>query len=269
MPPNRSRAAFTLVDVTVALAVVAVLVTLAPAASMQQRNAARRMTNSTQLRGIHQACVFYAQGNKSNCPGLAGDSSILPADQIPWSTRDGRHAASRFALLLIANAFTPEYMINPADSGAREFEIPQDLENPNAVKQDLLTVEHFSYAVLAIDKQGEGPRALDRRAEWSETINTMAVVLSDRNTGPDAEDQISSPWTDPGQGVWRGTVVHNDNSTMFETSPVILDTQYSDGPRNERDHLFKATGPSDALMSIYRDDRNREVQVPRDRDDLM
>ena len=253
------RRGTSLVDVLAAVTVIAVAGSMSLASSSENRRTAKQMTNSTHLRGIHQACVIYAQGNKSKFPGLDATGDILPGDQIPWRTTGGQYMASRFVIMLRAHMFTPEYMINPADH-AIEFEFPDDERRDG--NQDLLDTNHFSYSGLQIDS---GVADKGRRAEWAETINTEAVVMSDRNTGPDTNRQVSSVWTEYGSGHWRGTYVRNDNSTVFEPTHVVDHTRYADGQANANDNLFVAAGPSDAMMTFHKDAGGREAQAPRDR----
>ncbi|MEM9111375.1 MAG: hypothetical protein AAGC72_15275, partial [Planctomycetota bacterium] len=62
---------FNIVHLAVALLCVVVFVTIAVAVSeTNTRKPARRMQNSTQLRGIHQGLVTYASGNQNWFPGL-------------------------------------------------------------------------------------------------------------------------------------------------------------------------------------------------------
>lgn len=207
--------------VSVALAVVLPLVIaiLLPALGAARRTA-RQMTNSTQMRGIHQAMVVYAQSNRSQYPGL--DQSGNPVDVT---------VENRFKILLDANFFTPEYIINPQDSSKTKW--------PG---HGTFNVDNYSYSMLDVSEPG------GRRDEWRETLNTMAVVLSDRNTGSNSTTQVSSIWTSPNSGDWRGSIAHNDNSTMFETTHRVYQTQYGGANPNNDDNLFDATDTDDAMM---------------------
>ncbi|MEM6394642.1 MAG: hypothetical protein AAF797_17895 [Planctomycetota bacterium] len=257
---GRSVRGFGLMELLVVLGVLVVLGSVALATTANNRRSARQATNSTQLRGIHQGCVIYAQGNRGHFPGLAGTGAVLPGKDIPFRVRDGRHTASRFALLLAANTFTPEYIINPADTDADLFEMPRG--DQKDVQEDLLTTDHHSYATLNVD----APQGVvnERIKEWSETLNTRAVVQGDRNTGVDGGRQVSSVWTEQDSGDWRGTVVHNDNSTSFETTQVKDMTQYGAGEVNRGDSLFESEGGADALLTFYLNDRLEEERAERD-----
>ena len=83
-----------------------------------------------------------------------------------------------------------------------------------------------------------------RHAEWAQTLNSQAIVLSDRNTATQANP--ASIHVDPGD-PWAGSVLWNDNHVGFEQEDVF-ETKYGHGELNEADRLFEATGTEEALM---------------------
>jgi len=119
-----------------------------------------------------------------------------------------------------------------------------------------MTHAHHSYAMLQIEDPHEDE---GRYKEWSETINTAAVVLSDRNTRK-GEGRGSIWTTDPKAG-WSGTVTRNDNSTSFEKSSVIAGTKYHTGNANDKDDLFEAEGAFDAMMTFAKDRKGEELAI--------
>jgi type II secretory pathway pseudopilin PulG len=225
------------------------------------RHASRNATNATQLRSIHQAIITQCSGNRT----ATGDGQYAGFDRFgqilqqaipamrphyPWhdphppvpqygSPKNGTDPGYRFALLLNGDHILPEYLIAPNDSA----------KTP-AVLGTNVTAQNYSYAALEL---GDG--ALGRRREWKETINSAAVVLSDRNTG--SPDEPNSVWTNT-PGDWTGTVVRNDGSAMWVRhwdvdtgwlTPVVHQTRYGGMPVNTTDHLFKdETGGDDAWM---------------------
>ncbi len=238
------RNGFTLIELLVVISIIALLIGILLPALGAARNAARRMTNSTQLRGIQQAMVIYAGGNKSNFPGLSADNTIGTAAELGQAADAGKYTsaqhgavpATRYGIMLQANSFTPEYIINPVDTAKVEATIAADID-----------ATMYSYAMLqirgddgtaAVDGTGDSPGP--RASEWAESLNTQAPVMSDRNTGNDSAGAISSPWTEVDEGDWRGTVVNNDNSTAFQTNEVIDNTRYGSGAALRNDNLFLA-----------------------------
>jgi hypothetical protein len=189
---------------------------------------ARIMKNATQIRGITQGLVTYGGGNKEYYPGLNSKGEVIDVS-----------VEHRFWVLLDNNSFTGDYIISP-------------FETKTAWTTGQVSSANYSYAMLQVD--GEAGKKLEpgRGDEWRQTINTQAVVLSDRNTGTDAGANIQSVQS-PTPGSWIGAVGRNDGSASFE-STHLLDTQYGKaGPVNIDDNLFEADGADDAYM-IYTGD---------------
>lgn len=226
---------FTVIDlmavgVVVMILVVLVLVAL-PMFSGGRRGPAREMMNNTQLRGIHQGFVTWAQSNKRGgndgyFPGLDGSGDVIADGPLTGHSGDGTVPAAAMWMMLDGNFFTPEYMINPADAHAVELLIPATGPVPP------VTHENFSYAFQSL----AGHPA--ERGEWKETLNTAAPVAGDRAIGTGPAD-ISSVWTKLGSGDWRGGLVKNDNSTSFDTNRMLADTRYGGEPVNPIDDLFE------------------------------
>ncbi|MEM7627029.1 MAG: hypothetical protein AAF333_15645 [Planctomycetota bacterium] len=251
------RGGFTAIDLVALLAAVFLLIALAgiilPILG-GARTTSRPMTNSIQLRGISQGLIVFAQdnkigGNDGYFPGLDSSGNVIPDGPDTGYSGDGTEPGTRFWILLEGNYFTPEYMINSADTRAIEAEwaITGSHYEP-------ITAEHYSYAMLGIaealdmTEEGFAPGADTRATEWKETLNTNAAVLSDRAIGTGRSD-ISSVWTVAGSGDWRGTVAKNDNSTAFETTAEFEDTRYGRAAVNALDHLFEdAPAATDAFL---------------------
>lgn len=204
--------------IALVLPVLALLVAILLPALGAARITARKMTNSTQIRGIHQSMVTYAQGNKSWYPGV-NHQGIMP-----------QPVSDRFKILLDAQYFTPDYLINLEDNLSPASPGPQGY---------VVTPANYSYALLSIMPENSG-----RRAEWKDSLNSEAVVISDRNTNTGGQPE--SVWDGPGQ-PWTGTVSFNDGSVMFERSDVLSRTRYGQH-MNRDDELFAAPTSHDALM---------------------
>lgn len=216
---------FRIVDLAAVALVVAVAGSLALANNDADRRERQVLQNSTQLRGIHQAMVTFAQSN-GRPDGLGWFPGVSPDGVIVDPT-----AAGRIKSLIDGDYFTSDYCINPLDR-KRPWE------------NGAFTTDHFSYALLRI---GDKQRDRGRLQEWRETINSQAAVMSDRNTGDASRPR--SLWTrnDPKAG-WAGATAYNDNHLVFEPSAWIGPTKYGDGKANTKDHLFKAAGTHDAMM---------------------
>ncbi len=232
---------FSIVDVAVVLVVIVIAASLCLAADENNRRAAQQAQNSTQLRGIHQGMVIFAQPNKVGVqegwfPGVSAEGKIEQTD----------HGA-KFKIMLNSNLFVSEYIISPPDKDKKAWE-KGDGE---------LTADHYSYAMLRVE---DAERDKGRHMEWRETINSGAIVISDRNTK--AGDARGSIWTDEDKEHkgWQGHTTRNDNSTSFEESHIVKGTQYHDAEHNEQDDLFAAEGAFDAMMTYGKPAENKVAQ---------
>src|SRR5690606_29173927 len=86
------------------------------------RRAAAQMKSNTQVRGIHQTMIIYAQSNNSYYPGMTSKGAIVQDDNKTDGTGntlasgDGGEPAARYAILFRGNYFTGEYAVSPAES---------------------------------------------------------------------------------------------------------------------------------------------------------
>ena len=161
---------------------------------------------------------------------------------------DGTQPGARFWMMMEKNYFTPDYIINPID--------PPSVKYAVATAGDPVLPANYSYAVLGLCPS----RTAEEKAEWSETLNTSAIVLSDRAIGTGRADE-QSPWGTYGKGTypsggpgdWRGTIVRNDNSTGFESTAEFADTEYGKGTVNPLDHLFEDDAAADDAYLVHGD----------------
>jgi type II secretory pathway pseudopilin PulG len=265
MPSPRTRrrqSGFTIHELLVVIVLVMVVVAFNVPVDAAARRTARRMQNSTQLRGIHQGLVTFANSNKNIFPGLNSKGEIIAnGKDTTGNSGDGDTVQARFWIMLDGDFFTPEYAISPSEvADVDEVEWGGNVGTGtvfwNADKKN------YSYAMLGIKGvAGEAPDAkfAARAAEWRQTLNMQAIALSDRNVGDNATNQVQSIHSD--RGGWQGSVLWNDNHVGFENEQYF-ETKYANGQLNFNppDNLFddkqaheRPIG-ANALMVITGDD---------------
>ncbi len=231
---GRARTGAILGGVGTLLLVVAILAGVVLPALQPRRNprGGRQMQNSTQVRGIIQGCILYAQSNNEYYPGLTstGGSNIpsVSGPTLYTVAPNDQSASNRLAILLNGNYFTPEYARSPNENTPKNAPA---LGSP-------LTTGNFSYAMLQISGT---PRDAGRDKEWKATTNTQAAVMGDRGLGGNLKTTTIhvSTTTDPATtpNDWRGSVGWNDNHVEFMTSALMPNTKY-DQTLNTDDNLF-------------------------------
>ncbi|MEM9020230.1 MAG: hypothetical protein AAGC44_06660 [Planctomycetota bacterium] len=231
---RRRATGFTVTELLVVIVMLAVVLAIQIPTDAASRRTARRMQNSTQLRGIHQGLVIFGQSNKFFYAGVDSRGNILAnADNTTGDSGDGDTVQARYWILLRGDFFTPEYAISPSEtSNLTEYD-PGFAVVPDEVFWDQ-DVKNYSYAMLGINGlPGQAPESAGRGGEWKETANTQATVLTDRNTGHNATNRVQSIHTSD-EGDWKGSLVWNDNHSGFEQSH-IHDTKYGNGALNVDD----------------------------------
>jgi prepilin-type N-terminal cleavage/methylation domain-containing protein len=230
---RKSPKAFTLIELLVVISIIALLIGILLPALGAARRTARITQSNTQIRGIHQALATFAGTNASWYPGL---------------DRRGNGTADQFEMyevLLSRNFFTGEYAVSP-------------LESKEQWTTGTPTVDNLSYATMRVDP--DDVEKTNRKLEWRDTASSQSIILSDRainnsaTAGVDVET-IKSLSTNPrpGQLLWEGGVVFNDNHIEIWQNPDQGNTKYNTGLTIENDHLFvEETGSrifqSNALM---------------------
>lgn len=207
--------AFSMVELLMVMAIIALLVgLLLPALGAARRNA-QQMKAAAQVRGLHAGAVIFSQGNNTYLPGLDRDGHpVLDGTDTGYSGSGNETAAGRWWILLNGIYVPPSMLCSPGDS-AKPWET------------GALSTSQFSYALLHI---ASASTESGRIAEWRDHANSKSVIMTDRNISQDNpggndDANVQSIWTVQ-TGVWNGIINWGDNHTEFVKTHVGLDTRY-------------------------------------------
>ena len=136
---------------------------------------------------------------------------------VAGATPSGMMVVGRFAIMLEEGLVTPEYLISPAETRQ---------DHPAVGSEPELRQRRLHLLVTACRSWRPPTRARciienQRFAEWSETLNAEAPIISDRLlNGDDNNDPTThrSLWTADKPGEWGGSLTWNDGHTSYSSS---------------------------------------------------
>ncbi|MCE7972734.1 MAG: DUF4339 domain-containing protein [Leptolyngbya sp. PLA1] len=241
------------------------------------KQSAGQLKDSTQVRGVAQGMVLWAQNNRDEYPL----PSQIDKSHATIPKGHGKDLPRHIYSVLVYNGFiSPELLVSPAETNpniAAEANY-QYSRPPGAVHRDnamwdpsfkALQKEENSYGESPTAPGGTSyalmPPVGKRRAKWSNTFNSTDAILGNRGpayvldsggqwsllrtpggTGPGNSEIGTGSYTLGIHGkpsTWEGNIGYNDMHVNFETRPdpesvPFTFTGLPAGSRTQFDNLF-------------------------------
>lgn len=256
------RAGATLRDTVVTVFIVGVCFfvlvgILMPATTGRRPGYSRVIKDGTQVRGLHQGLVLFAQANRDKYPLPSlydkNNTTIHPGSR-PAESKDT--TANVFSTLIYNGYFSPELCVSPAEQNGNiqqdtdyQQSAPKAAAKPEQALWDPAFSADFSDGNTSNFSYAQAHFMGARRAVWSNTFQSTQAAVGNRGprvTGLSARRDpiLESPKSTTllihgGRTTWEGNVAYNDNHVNFEVSMSPDSTPYpTRSKQSQPDCLF-------------------------------
>lgn len=285
MERRKMRRGLTWVDVVVAVLLLGLIgVVLLSSMGRARGHGGRQLKDSTQIRGIQQGLILWANNNQDRYPL----PSLVDKDgtTIAGEADEKDTTANMVSLMIFNGFFSPEICVSPAESNGAirifdkyQYTDPSGATDPKKAlwdpgfRADFTTGEgNFSYGHAVL--WGE------RKERWKadQSFDAGYAILGNRGPeiasvakkkSPEVKPTLVNPKSNTllihgPRTTWEGNIAYDDYHINFETSLAPEGVLYKDAEKKEwRDTLFldepdDPTGSNAMLGIVVKSGKARE-----------
>jgi len=256
---------FTLVELLVVMAIIALLIGLLLPALNKARATAKLTKDTTQVRSIHQSWLVYSHelNGVLPTPGLVNRQAFNGVQQ-PGRGNESKlyNDTSRLhSLCIMNNCYTPEICVGTTEPSGKvtvkddynydSLNVPGDVYWDTTFLANLTVTSNVSYASPPI----AGPRQL----KWRETSDSSWPVLANRGVAngdflTPSVYNASITLQVHSKKKWVGNIVFNDNHVVVGDTFLPEGVNYSLNGVETPDNVFKNDASNGGPTSPNGDD---------------